>query len=88
MPAPRSAPATITRPELRALADRLHHDVRMLRASVAEVRLLLLEEARKKVEYQPIAPVTVFHGKDGPICVPGHDCTEPPATPVSCEPGA
>jgi hypothetical protein len=82
MPSPRSAPATVNRPELRALADRLNYEMRTLRASVAEVRHLLLEEARKGVPYRPIAPVTVFHGKDGPICVPGHDCTHTPATPT------
>jgi hypothetical protein len=88
MPTHRSAPATITGPELRTLADRLNYEMRTLRASVAEVRHLLLEEARKGGLYRPIAPVTVFHGKDGPICVPGHECTEPPAAPTPSEPGA
>ena len=88
MPTSPSDLAAVTRRQLRTHADQLHHDLRLLRASVEDVRRMLLEEARwirqekkarpRKVSSPPKAPVTVFHGKGGPISVPGHECTEPP----------
>jgi hypothetical protein len=78
--------------ELKALAKTLNQQLVSLNRSVAVVRHMLYEEAErirtaakdqeKPVSRAPIAPVTVFHGKGGPISVPGHECTEPPTMPA------